>query len=61
MWRNAIKYQAREYRHAFWDSGTILANRRDRGARLPATIVTACRWVGESFWIWTHGANRHWR
>jgi SagB-type dehydrogenase family enzyme len=24
--RNAIKYQAREYRHAFWDSGTILAN-----------------------------------
>lgn len=23
--RNAIKYQAREYRHAFWDSGTILA------------------------------------
>ena len=25
-WRNACKYQAREYRHAFWDSGTILAN-----------------------------------
>lgn len=25
-WRNAIKYQARAYRHAFWDSGTILAN-----------------------------------
>ncbi len=25
-WRNAVKYQAREYRHAFWDSGTILAN-----------------------------------
>jgi SagB-type dehydrogenase family enzyme len=24
--RNSIKYQAREYRHAFWDSGTILAN-----------------------------------
>jgi len=24
--RNAIKYQAREYRHAFWDCGTILAN-----------------------------------
>lgn len=24
--RNAIKYQARAYRHAFWDSGTILAN-----------------------------------
>ena len=25
-WRNACKYQAREYRHAFWDSGTILSN-----------------------------------
>jgi SagB-type dehydrogenase family enzyme len=25
-WRNAVKYQAREYRHAFWDSGTIIAN-----------------------------------
>ncbi|MDE1877233.1 SagB/ThcOx family dehydrogenase [Candidatus Nitrosotalea okcheonensis] len=24
--RNSIKYQSREYRHAFWDSGTILAN-----------------------------------
>ena len=26
VWRNACKYQAREYRHAFWDCGTILAN-----------------------------------
>lgn len=26
VWRNAVKYQTREYRHAFWDSGTILAN-----------------------------------
>ncbi|HEY8695029.1 MAG TPA: SagB family peptide dehydrogenase [Chloroflexota bacterium] len=25
-WRNAWKYQDRAYRHAFWDSGTILAN-----------------------------------
>lgn len=24
--RNAVKYQAREYRHAFWDSGTITSN-----------------------------------
>jgi SagB-type dehydrogenase family enzyme len=24
-WRNACKYQARAYRHAFWDSGTILS------------------------------------
>ena len=26
FWRNACKYQAREYRHSFWDTGTILAN-----------------------------------
>ena len=26
FWRNSCKYQAREYRHAFWDSGTIMAN-----------------------------------
>ena len=26
FWRNAWKYQARAYRHSFWDSGTILAN-----------------------------------
>jgi SagB-type dehydrogenase family enzyme len=25
-WRNAWKYQARTYRHLFWDSGTMLAN-----------------------------------
>ena len=25
-WRNSWKYQARAYRHCFWDSGTILAN-----------------------------------
>lgn len=25
-WRNAWKYQARAYRHCFWDSGTIVAN-----------------------------------
>lgn len=25
-WRNAIKYQARAYRHVFWDGGTLLAN-----------------------------------
>ena len=25
-WRNAWKYRERTYRHAFWDSGTILAN-----------------------------------
>jgi SagB-type dehydrogenase family enzyme len=26
FWRNAWKYQARAYRHSFWDSGVILAN-----------------------------------
>jgi SagB-type dehydrogenase family enzyme len=26
FWRNSWKYQARAYRHAFWDSGTMLAN-----------------------------------
>jgi len=25
-WRNAWKYQARTYRHCFWDAGTLLAN-----------------------------------
>jgi SagB-type dehydrogenase family enzyme len=42
MWRNAIKYQAREYRHAFWDSGTVLANTLALAAthRLPAKIIT---------------------
>jgi len=25
-WRNAWKYQARAYRHCFWDGGTLLAN-----------------------------------
>ncbi|EMA46728.1 SagB/ThcOx family dehydrogenase [Halococcus saccharolyticus] len=25
-WRNAWKYRNRTYRHAFWDSGTVLAN-----------------------------------
>ena len=26
IWRNSCKYQSREYRHALWDCGTILAN-----------------------------------
>jgi nitroreductase len=26
FWRNAWKYRARAYRHAFWDSGAVLAN-----------------------------------
>src|SRR5574341_811798 len=40
-WRNAWKYQARAYRHSFWDSGTILANLLAAAAGLgvPARIV----------------------
>ena len=26
FWRNAWRYEARSYRHAFWDGGTVLAN-----------------------------------
>lgn len=26
FWRNAVKYQARAYRHTFWDGGTILSH-----------------------------------
>ncbi len=40
-WRNAWKYQARTYRHCFWDSGTILANLLAVASanHLPARIV----------------------
>ena len=42
FWRNAVKYQAREYRHAFWDSGTIIANTLATASAcgLPAKVVT---------------------
>ncbi|HEU0022974.1 MAG TPA: SagB/ThcOx family dehydrogenase [Dehalococcoidia bacterium] len=42
-WRNSWKSQARAYRHAYWDSGTILANLLAVGAaiRLPLKVVTA--------------------
>ena len=41
FWRNSWKYQARTYRHCFWDSGTILANLLTMTAahRLPARVV----------------------
>ena len=41
IWRNACKYQAREYRHAFWDCGTILANTlaMSSASGLPAQVV----------------------
>ena len=40
-WRNACKYQAREYRHAFWDCGTILANTLALASAvdIPASVV----------------------
>ncbi len=40
-WRNAWKYQARTYRHCFWDAGTLLANLLAAAAALevPARVV----------------------
>ncbi|MGH7826463.1 MAG: SagB/ThcOx family dehydrogenase [Candidatus Binatia bacterium] len=40
-WRNAWKYQARAYRHCYWDSGTILANLLAAAAarNVPANVV----------------------
>ncbi len=42
-WRNAWKYQARAYRHSFWDNGTILANMLAVAAAhdLPARVVAS--------------------
>ena len=41
FWRNAYKYQARAYRHTFWDTGTILANflAESASVHMPAKIV----------------------
>ncbi len=41
FWRNAYKYQARMYRHTFWDNGTILANLLAESAsvQVPAKII----------------------
>ncbi|HVH06046.1 MAG TPA: SagB/ThcOx family dehydrogenase, partial [Myxococcota bacterium] len=41
FWRNAWKYQARAYRHCFWDAGTILANLLAvaAAADVPARVV----------------------
>jgi SagB-type dehydrogenase family enzyme len=42
FWRNTWKYQARGYRHLFWDSGTMLANALAVGAAvsLAPRVVT---------------------
>jgi SagB-type dehydrogenase family enzyme len=39
--RNAVKYQAREYRHAFWDCGTILSNAisMSNTQRIPCKLI----------------------
>ena len=41
FWRNAWKYQARAYRHCYWDNGTILANLLAAAAarKIPAKMV----------------------
>lgn len=41
IWRNACKYQAREYRHACWDSGTIISHTLAMASvhRLPARVA----------------------
>ena len=41
FWRNAWKYQARAYRHCYWDNGTILANLLAATAarNIPAKVV----------------------
>ena len=40
-WRNAWKYQARAYRHCYWDNGTMLANLLAAAAarHVPALVV----------------------
>jgi SagB-type dehydrogenase family enzyme len=40
-WRNAWKYQARTYRHCYWDTGTILTNLLAVAAprKVPAQVV----------------------
>jgi SagB-type dehydrogenase family enzyme len=40
-WRNAWKYQARAYRHCYWDNGTVLANVLAAAAarKIPARVV----------------------
>ncbi len=40
-WRNAWKYQARAYRHCYWDNGTMLANLLASAAArcVPARVV----------------------
>jgi SagB-type dehydrogenase family enzyme len=43
FWRNSWKYEARAYRHSFWDSGTILANLLAVASvlKMPARVVAS--------------------
>ena len=44
-WRNAWKYRARAYRHAFWDSGTLLANLLAASAGYGVPVRVVCGFV----------------
>ncbi len=48
FWRNACKYQAREYRHAYWDCGTILANALAMSSALEMPAHVAAGFVDAS-------------
>jgi hypothetical protein len=39
FWRNAWRYQARAYRHVYWDTGTLLGN------LLAVAAMSGCRRV----------------
>ena len=41
FWRNSWKYQSRAYRHAFWDTGTLLANLLaiSSAYKIPSSVV----------------------
>jgi SagB-type dehydrogenase family enzyme len=47
-WRNAWKYQARAYRHCFWDTGTILANLLAVAAAEAMPTRVVCGFVDET-------------
>ena len=47
-WRNTWKYQARGYRHLFWDSGTMLANALAVGGALGLTPALVTGFVDDA-------------
>ena len=46
-WRNSWKYQARAYRHCFWDAGTMLANLLAVAAAGAMPVRIVCGFVDE--------------